>query len=301
MNDADRCLAALAESQYGVVSREQALTAGLTEQQLRWRIKERQLVAVFPSVYRVAGAPVTGRQRALAASLWLGDTALISFLTSATLLRLDGCKTRELHVSAPRSCRQRTNGSGLVLHKVLALPRSDRVVVDGIPCTTATRTLIDCAASLSDEALEVAFESARRMGLTALPVLAARAAELCGPGKPGSRAIRKLLAHQQPGEPALQYRLEVKLARLLRGSAVPILERQVEVGRYRIDFACRTRRVGIECEGFEYHGNRLAWKRDKRRTAWLESQHWRLTFVTWDDVTRRPEETVDRIAFALGV
>jgi very-short-patch-repair endonuclease len=230
----------------------------------------------------------------------LGEPALISYLTAATLLRCDGCKTNALHVSALRECRRRTTGTPIVLHKVLSLPRSDRVVVDGIPCTSATRTLIDCAALLSDEALEVAFESARRMGLTTLRVFAARAAELCGPGRPGSRAIRALLAHQRPGDPALQYRLEVKLARLLRGSALPQLERQVAVGRYRIDFACSARRVGSECEGFEYHGNRLAWKRDKRRTAWLESQQWRLTFVTWDDVTLRPEETLNRIAFAIA-
>jgi hypothetical protein len=44
----------------------------------------------------------------------------------------------------------------------------------------------------------------------------------------------------------------------------------------------------------------LAWKRDKRRTAWLERQGWRLVFVTWEDVTK-PQEPLDRIAIALGM
>jgi very-short-patch-repair endonuclease len=56
--------------------------------------------------------------------------------------------------------------------------------------------------------------------------------------------------------------------------------------------------IGVECEGFEYHGSRLAWKRDKARTAWLEAQGWRLIFVTWDDVTRFPDRTVQRIEIA---
>ena len=56
----------------------------------------------------------------------------------------------------------------------------------------------------------------------------------------------------------------------------------------------------VECEGYEVHGNRLAWKRDKRRTAALEELGWRLMFVTWDDVVRHPEQTVERIRLALA-
>jgi very-short-patch-repair endonuclease len=56
----------------------------------------------------------------------------------------------------------------------------------------------------------------------------------------------------------------------------------------------------LECEGFEYDGNRLTWKRDKRRTAWIEAQDWRLLFLAWDDVTKRPDETIARIQLALA-
>jgi very-short-patch-repair endonuclease len=119
-------------------------------------------------------------------------------------------------------------------------------------------------------------------------------------GKPGSAAVRTLLSHQREGDPSLQYRLEVKTARLLRAHKLPTPARQFPIGKYRIDFAYAPRRVGLECEGFEYYGNRLTWKRDKRRTAWIEAQDWRLFFVTWDDVTQRPEETIERIRFALA-
>ena len=98
----------------------------------------------------------------------------------------------------------------------------------------------------------------------------------------------------------MQYRLEVKVARLLRTSKLPVPARQFPLGRYRIDFAFEPLRVGVECEGFEYHGNRLQWKRDKRRTSWIEAQGWRLVFVSWDDVTLRPAETLDRIRYALS-
>ncbi len=238
---------------------------------------------------------MTGRQRALAASLWLGENAVVSHTTAATLLRLDGCKTTELHMTVPRHERRR---STLVrVHRTLALPREDRVTVDAIPCTSATRTLLDCAAELEGEALEVAFESARRMGLTSPRALANRARAL---GKrPGAAAVRELLSQQLCGDPAAQYKLEVKTARLLRESDLPRPGRQHAVGRYRIDFAFVPQLVGVECDSFEHHGYRLAWKRDKRRTSWIEAQGWRLLFVSWDDVVLRPDETLARVAGAL--
>ena len=286
---------ALAEAQYGVFSRAQAIAHGLTIAALEHRVKRRSFEAMFPSVYRVPGAPRTGRQRAMAATLWLGDESAVSHLTAGTLLRLDRCKTTELDLSVLREVRRRVEG--VRIHRVAQLPSIDRVTVDGIPCTSATRTLLDIASIVDDETLEVAFESARRMGLTSPGFLAKRAAALGT--RPGAAAIRELLSHQRPGERSLQYRLEVKTARLLRGRDLPEFERQHAVGIYRIDFACPELRYGVECEGFEYHGTRLQWKRDKRRTAWLERQGWRLTFVTWDDVTLEPEQTLERIRLAV--
>ena len=49
----------------------------------------------------------------------------------------------------------------------------------------------------------------------------------------------------------------------------------------------------------ESHGNRLAWKRDRRRIARLEALGWRLLHVTWDDVTLHPRETIGRIREAV--
>ena len=97
----------------------------------------------------------------------------------------------------------------------------------------------------------------------------------------------------------MESRLEVKLARLVRRSALPAPERQYRVGRFRLDFAWPSSRIACECDGFEHHGSRLAWKRDRGRLAALEGAGWRIVQVTWADVTREPEQTLDRLAFAL--
>ncbi|HVJ95300.1 MAG TPA: hypothetical protein VNC41_00555, partial [Acidimicrobiia bacterium] len=192
---------ALAEAQYGVFSRAQAIAHGLTIAALEHRVKRRSFEALFPGGYRVPAAPRTGRQRAMAATLWLGGDSAVSHLTSGTLLRLDSCKATELDLSVLRDVRRRVDG--VRIHRVAQLPRIDRVSVDGIPCTSATRTLLDVASVLEEEALEVAFESARRMGLTSPSFLAKRAGDLGT--RPGATAIKQLLGHQQPGERSLQY------------------------------------------------------------------------------------------------
>jgi very-short-patch-repair endonuclease len=107
------------------------------------------------------------------------------------------------------------------------------------------------------------------------------------------------------GQPALQYLLEVKLAKLLRDSALPPFVRQhpvrVASGRtYRVDFGRPDLKLAVEAVGFRWHGNVLQWKQDHRRLAALERTGWRLLFLDWDDVTERGDESIERAALAIA-
>jgi predicted transcriptional regulator of viral defense system len=202
----------IAERQYAVVARRQAFECGMTTARLDRCIKQGRLELLLPTVYRMPGSPRTGRQRAMAARLWLGDDARVSHVTAAALLRLDGCTARQLHLTTLRTVRRRAAYAEMQIHRCNAvLPFIDHATVDGIPCTSATRTVIDCAEYLGAEALEVAFESARRMGLTSPRTRRAREA-LCGSGKPGSAAIGTLLSHQRERKAAAgvgKYRIDL--------------------------------------------------------------------------------------------
>jgi len=157
-------LLALAERQYGIVTRAQAVQCGLTERQVDHRVATGALERVHSGVYRVPGSFRSARQRAMAAVLWCGDDALLSHSTAETLLRVPVVASKQPHVSVPHPIRRRS--SLFVLHRTATLVRGDRFVVDGLPCTSATRTIIDLAAELDPETLEHAFDAARRMGLT---------------------------------------------------------------------------------------------------------------------------------------
>jgi very-short-patch-repair endonuclease len=299
MNEADSRLAAIAEGQFGVFARHQAAEAGLSEYAQTRRAMAGRWETMFPGVYRFPGTTRTGRQNAMAAVLWAGSSSAISHTTAARLLRISAASVDKVHLLVPKAAGFRS--AELVLHHSSTLNTVDLVQVDGIRCTSATRSVIDCAPMMDDESLEGMFEQARRMGLTSAAALTKRVEELCGRGRPGSSRVRRLLSVQNPNERALESRLEVKLARLLRKSSAPAPDRQYPVGRFRLDFAWPNRRIGCECDGFEHHGSRLAWKRDRGRLAAIEAAGWRIVHVTWADVTAEPGQTVDRVSLALGV
>ena len=91
----------------------------------------------------------------------------------------------------------------------------------------------------------------------------------------------------------------MKTARLLRAHGLRAPRTNSRSGDYRLDYAWPLLLLAVECDGFEHHGQRLLWKRDRRRIAELEAMGWRLIHVTWDDVTNHPDETVARIRSAV--
>jgi hypothetical protein len=191
MKEADREVAAIAAGQFGAFSREQADAAGLSEESMTRRVITGRWEVLHPAVYRLLGTPETRQQRLLAGTLWAGPKSAISHTTGAWLLQLQSAWSDEVHLTVPTTSSGRADG--LVVHRV-GLERGDVVEVDGIRCTNATRTILDCAALLPDEPLEAAFEQARRLGLTSTIALARRAEELCGKGRPGSARVRRLRA-----------------------------------------------------------------------------------------------------------
>ena len=276
----------IAEVQYGVITRRQLRTV-MSDRQIHALLHRGSLERMYSGVFRVAGSYPSARQRAMAAVLHCGDGALLSHTTASELLRYPAPHDERFHLAVPPHVKRASKA--IVLHRTTTLIRADRYVVDGLPCTSPTRTIIDLAPGLDGETLEHVFEAARRMGLTTKLALERR---IGADRAPASLRDLLKLVDARPKES----RLEVRTARLLRSHGITPEATQHRVGPYRIDFVLSiARRLGLECDGFEWHGNRLAWKRDRRRIAALEAAGWRLTHLTWNDVTDRPRESIDRV------
>jgi predicted transcriptional regulator of viral defense system len=74
-----------------------------------------------------------------------------------------------VHVTIPSSPDDprapHTDPPGVVVHRTPPLHPDDLTVVDGIPCTTVARTIVDCAEEMSKDELREMVANAERMGL----------------------------------------------------------------------------------------------------------------------------------------
>jgi len=287
-------LEALAARQHGLVTLEQAAKLGSDRKVVHRLVRSWRLERVFPGVYRIVGAPETDRQRLFAALLWGGDDAVASHRTAARLWRLDGEWGDGVEITVPFG-RKNERVPGISVHRTRRLHPRDRRVLSGFPVTGVERTLIDLSRGAEEETLEVAMESAVRMGRTS-PEALWRGVDR-NPGRRGLRKLRWLLIVRQP---EIAYsRWEVKLLRLIRRAGLPEPVRQFKVWdgtKWRkIDLAYPELRIALEYDSYTWHSGRKAWERDHTRNADLIALGWRVLPITLDDVDLEPARTIDRI------
>ena len=302
----------IAAMQEGVITRDQARRAGLTDHVIAGCMADGLLVAVAPATFRVRGAPQTERMAVAAAALAADGWA--SHATAERLMRLGvPLGAVPLHVTVdvlaahPRVVRLAIETGERAYFPVrvhrFRSAGEPLLTIDGVRCTDAARTLIDLARWLDVDDLEDAVERARRLGLVSTEGLARRFAEIGGRGRPGTPRVREVLARTRPN--ALESKLEGKAWRMLVASRIvePVRQLRVQVAtgrRHRLDFAWPDLLIAFETEGFEWHGTRARWKQDRVRTSAIERLGWRIVVGDWDDVVKRPTETLERIALALG-
>ena len=176
------------------------------------------------------------------------------------------------------------------LHRLLTLDPQDCQRFEGLLVTSVARTLVDLGQVASADVVERAVEWALRRGHVSVGRLADMVAAV--PNRPGTRALRELLARRSPGSPATESDAETLFLQLARRAGLPEPQRQYAVptaeGNFRLDFAWPSRGLGVEIDGAGAHASRDALRRDLRRqnrlVLSLASAGWALLRFTWDDV-----------------
>ena len=88
---------------------------------------------------------------------------------------------RETHITVPGSPddpRLADPPPGIVVHHTPPLHPDDLAVVNGIPCTSVARTLVDCAEEMTIDELRELFRNARSKGLLDIAAVRASAARV---------------------------------------------------------------------------------------------------------------------------
>jgi hypothetical protein len=253
-------------------------------------------------IRRVTGFSETPRQRQLGATWAAGPGSALSHRGAAWLWGLDSAPEPALEVSIPRGTARRP--TGVRLHHSTDLTPSMVTTVDGIAVTEATRTLIDLAAVVDLDTLEIAFDSALRQGLTSVDRSRRLLERLARPGRPGLGNFRHLLDARRDVDAVTDSMFENRLIHVLRRGGLPEPDRQIRlddpdgfIGRF--DCGYRPALVVIEADSVRHHHDRTRFESDRRKRTRAEAIGWRVPTFTWQQVTRQPLWVADRTAAVL--
>jgi hypothetical protein len=160
--------------------------------------------------------------------------------------------------------------------------------VDGIPCTSPARTLVDNAGTAGARRLRSMFERAAARRMLDLEAVEASMSA----GRPGMPALRELVAEWRPAAPvAAKGRLKSPLEAMVlplvvaRGLPTPLSNAPVTLANGRtieVDFLWAEQRFVLEADSRDFHGTDVAFERDRWRDrellrigyAWLRATRW---------------------------
>jgi very-short-patch-repair endonuclease len=287
---AGRRIVALAERQHGVITRGQLIEAGLTDDGIGRRVRDGRLHRVHQGVYAVGRPTLTTKGRFLAAVVSCGPNAALSHRSAAVLWGLLPERGPRIDVTVPGGGGRRRRRA-VIVHRS-PLPASDVATKDRIPVTTPARTLIDLADLLPRRPLERALDEAAYLRLD-LGGLAPRN------GRRGCGVLASVLARHDAGATRTRSELEERMLHLCRRFRLPTPEVNAIVEGYTADFVWREQHLIVETDGWEAHGTRAAFERDRRRDADLLAAGWRVLRISYARLEREPAWVAARIAAAL--
>ena len=268
----DEAISRLAASQHGCFSRPQVHDAGMTDRMIASRVASGRWLRVEAGVYRIAGVPVTWKQRALAACMVSGPGAVVSHRSAAVLWGVSGFRPGAIDITVPPG---RSNRNALARVHRSAVDGTRR---DGIPITRPARTVQDLSGVVGADLLEEAVDDmlCRRL---------CRLDELRG-GR--SRALRAVLDAWN-GDALPDGVAEMRVVRRLLAVGLPQPVRQYGIHRNglfvaRVDLAYPEYRLAIEMDGFRWHAGRGPFRSDRLRRNRIEAGGWRLLETAPDDI-----------------
>ncbi|MCV7108454.1 hypothetical protein [Mycolicibacterium chitae] len=256
-------------------------------------VRDGTLASVWTGVYSLAEPDPHIRLAGL--DLRAGAPVPICLGTAAAAYGFDTEDTVDLHVLTPEGHQLRA-ADGLIIHRRDGAPLS---TVDGRPATEPAWTAIEVARTLRRPRALATLDAALRTGtcdLRALQDAADRQA-----GRRGIVAVRDLLPLASP---LAESPMESESRLVMHDGGLPAPELQYEIldrswRTWRVDFAWPAQRLAVEYDGFDWHSDPEAFRRDRQKRAALLEMDWTMLSIVGDDVRRRPDALVRRIELEL--
>jgi very-short-patch-repair endonuclease len=280
----------LLRRQAGVISRAQAIGAGMSSSTIGRRISSGAWVRMFPTVYLATDHEFTAESRLRGAVLWAGPLATVSGLAAAWWHGLWPDPPSIVELTIPGSQRRGVRPGVRVRRRDLAA--TDRVEVRGIPVTGVPLTVLEAAVELGPAGSRLVDRSLqRRVGFDDL-----HQAHCRNLGRDGSAAAATLL--RAAGDRAASEAERVAIG-LVRAAGLTGWVVGYRIGGYEVDLAFPDDRVAVEVDGWAWHSDVERFRGDRRRQNALVLDGWTVLRFTWHDLTQRPAAVVAEIRRAV--
>jgi hypothetical protein len=279
----ERAVGVVATRQHGVIAHRQLVALGFGRGAIRRWLECGRLGRVHAGVYAVGHARLTARGRWIAGVLACGEDAVLSHASAGVLWDLLPARGAQIHVTVPRRGARRPRG--VVLHATLHLPSEQRAIRDAIPVTSVARTLLDIAES-DPIRLPRAWDTAERLRLLDLRAVEATCEH--GRGRRGLKHLVPLVEDRSRVVPDIRRELEARFFDLCRAFDLPLPSCNVLVVGYLVDAFWPARRLIVELDSWEFHGDRGAFENDRERDAVLQAAGYRVVRITWRRLTEEP-------------
>ena len=268
MVDVEMVFNRLAARQHGVAAVWQMLRLGVPRADVDTWVRGHRELRLHRGVY---GMP-TLLGRFMAAALAVGPGAAVSHLSG---LRVWGMRPHAeddatVEVSAPGPGGRRRR-HGIVVCRREALERTRRL---GVPVTTPTESLLD--ARLPRHEAYRALEAAERLQLEI------DWDRLCGPTL---REVREVL---RLGLNPTRSDAEARFMFLCRDHGIEMPVVNSVLNGVETDFHWRRARLVVEVDGWEFHGEREAFERDRDRGLIHRIAGWEVVRVSASQLVRTP-------------
>jgi len=229
----------------------------------------------------------------MAAVLACGPGAALSHASAATLWGLQRGEPTIVDVTARRTGRKRP---GIRIHR----PRrpAETTTHEAIPVTTAARTILDMAATVTQSRLEHLLDEAEIRRLTEYPSLAAVAR--VHPGHRGAARLQRTLRSYYAGEQVTRSDLEILFKELCRAHDLPQPRVDQPVAGKHVDFLFAEQRLIVETDSWRYHKTRRAFEDDRARDVLTTRAGYRTLRFTDRQLTTQPDAVARAIAAVLA-
>ncbi len=194
--------------------------------------------------------------------------------------------------------KSRRSRTGIRIHRVAHLPADERRIRNGIPVTSPARALLDFASQARGDELERAIAESYALGLTSegqIRTILAR-----HPRRSGVRALGTELDRER-GPALSRSEAERQMKLLIREAGLPAPLTDRTIAGYEADFVWPEQRLIVEVDGFQFHGHRLAFERDRKRDAAHILAGYRVIRFTWRRLTEERVAVAVTIARALAL